>query len=119
MTDTVVVISVGARYVKISIGSFEKDDEESGGAGAEREIELTYCLVQYADNDPVAMNVNTATSDLGDNLGKPHIPCPDVHPLPILVPNPVKSPAVMGMKIGNTKVEGDDNDEDPNASGKI
>ena len=45
---------------------------------------------------PIALkrNTTTATRDLTLNLDKPHKPCPLVHPLPNLVPNPTNSPAI-------------------------
>lgn len=41
---------------------------------------------------PVVINVHTATNDLTLNLGNPQTPWPDVHPFPIFVPKPIKSP---------------------------
>jgi hypothetical protein len=38
------------------------------------------------------MKVRTATKDRGLLRPKPHTPCPEVHPFPSLVPNPVSSP---------------------------
>jgi len=42
---------------------------------------------------PVTINTPTAVKDLLENQGNPHIPCPDVHPVPRAVPTPTKSPA--------------------------
>lgn len=43
---------------------------------------------------PHPINTGTATQLRGDHLGKPQTPCPEVHPLPNLVPNPTKKPAI-------------------------
>lgn len=41
----------------------------------------------------VSKKVHTATIDLILSLGRPHNPCPLVHPLDNFVPNPTNSPA--------------------------
>ena len=41
----------------------------------------------------VNKNIETATNDLRLNLAIPQSPCPLVHPLPSLVPNPTRKPA--------------------------
>lgn len=44
---------------------------------------------------PAVKKSPTATIDLLLNLGKPHKPCPLVHPFPNLVPNPTSNPDKM------------------------
>ena len=36
--------------------------------------------------------MKVATRDLEDNRARPQIPCPEVHPFPIAVPNPTRNP---------------------------
>lgn len=43
---------------------------------------------------PQHIKVPTATQLLIDHLGIPQTPCPLVHPLAILVPNPTNNPAI-------------------------
>jgi hypothetical protein len=41
------------------------------------------------------MKVITAAKERLLNLANPQIPCPEVHPLPSLVPKPTKNPATI------------------------
>ncbi len=43
----------------------------------------------------VGKNTITAVNERTDNLGKPHRPCPLVHPFESSVPAPTKAPAMM------------------------
>lgn len=43
---------------------------------------------------PVIRKMSTALMDRRDNLGNPHNPWPLVHPDPICVPTPTKSPEI-------------------------
>ena len=43
--------------------------------------------------------MGTATKERILNLGIPQTPWPEVHPLPNLVPNPTKSPAMIQQAI--------------------
>ena len=47
---------------------------------------------------PVAMKAPTATSERGDSLARPQMPCPEVQPDPIAVPSPTMNPATGRIK---------------------
>jgi hypothetical protein len=52
-------------------------------------------LLIVADTIPDKQNNKTARKDLSDSLGRPHTPCPEVHPFESFVPNPTKNPQMI------------------------
>ncbi len=46
---------------------------------------------------PEPTNVMVAINDLNENLERPHMPWPEVQPLPIEVPIPTNSPAITSI----------------------
>ena len=51
-----------------------------------------FVMLNVAVSIPVVKNIKTAVIDRKDNLGKPHSPCPLVHPEPSCVPMPTNAP---------------------------
>jgi hypothetical protein len=52
--------------------------------------------------EPATMKVHVAKMDLDRNAEMPQTPCPDVQPLPVVVPKPTKKPAITKREIGST-----------------
>lgn len=52
-------------------------------------------MLKVAVTTAVDKNTKTAASDLNENLGNPHNPCPLVHPLDNYVPIPTNRPATI------------------------
>lgn len=66
---------------------------------------------------PKVIKQKTAIDERIDSLGKPHTPCPLVHPLPNLVPNPTKRPEMIEPTIPMSDIYSILSNKGPDISG--
>jgi len=52
-------------------------------------------MLNVAVSIPVVKNIITAVIERAESLGRPHKPCPLVHPEANCVPTPTRNPAIM------------------------